>query len=131
MTKMSLPSEAGMSMGRCLLEPNCLLYNKVLCKDDTETLDLCKNMMKQGEWPSLMIVFYSKEGFTVEADVFIRDWTIITEYVGDADYLNNREASDENSMMSFLNTNDTSKDLVICPDKRSNIARFISSITSI
>ncbi|PHT86651.1 Histone-lysine N-methyltransferase ATXR6 [Capsicum annuum] len=99
----------------------------VLCKDDIETLDLCKNMMKQGEWPQLMIVFYPKEGFTVEADVFIRDWTIITEYVRDADYLNNREANDGDSTMTLLSTNDTLKDFVICPDKRSNIARFINN----
>ncbi|PHT97305.1 Histone-lysine N-methyltransferase ATXR6 [Capsicum chinense] len=84
-------------------------------------------MMKQGEWPQLMIVFYPKEGFTVEADVFIRDWTIITEYVRDVHYLNNREADDGDSTMTLLSTNDTLKDLVICPDKRSNIARFINN----
>ncbi|KAM3341994.1 histone-lysine N-methyltransferase ATXR6-like [Capsicum galapagoense] len=84
-------------------------------------------MMKQGEWPQLMVVFYPKERFTVEVDVFIRNWTIITEYVGDVDYLNNREADDGDSMMTLLSTNDTSKDLVICPDKRNNIARFINN----
>lgn len=68
--------------------------------------------------------------FTVEADVFIRDWTIITEYVGDVDYLKNREADDGDSMMTLLSTNDLSKDLVICPDKRSNIARFINGINN-
>ncbi|PHU21527.1 Histone-lysine N-methyltransferase ATXR6 [Capsicum chinense] len=118
--------------------------HQVLCKDVTKTLDLCKNMMKQGEWPQLMIVFYPKEGFTVEADVFIRDWTIITKftveadvfirdwtiitkYVRDVDYLNNREVDDGDSTMTLLSTNDTLKDLVICPDKRSNIARFINN----
>ncbi|PHU11064.1 hypothetical protein BC332_17994 [Capsicum chinense] len=60
---------------------------QVLCKDDTETLDLCKNMMKQ-------------------------------EYVRDVDYLNKREADDGDSTMTLLSTNNTSKDLVICPDKR-------------
>ncbi|PHU02627.1 Histone-lysine N-methyltransferase ATXR6 [Capsicum chinense] len=91
---------------------------QVLCKDDTETLDLCKNMMKQGEWPQLMVVFDPKEGFTVEVDVFMRDWTIIIEYVGDVDYLNNHEADDRDSTMTLLSTNDKSKDLIICPDKR-------------
>ncbi|KAF3683671.1 putative WD repeat-containing proteinC-like [Capsicum annuum] len=69
---------------------------QVLCKDDTETLDLCKNMMKQ-------------------------------EYVRDVDYLNNHEADDGDSTMTLLSTNNTSKDLVICLDKRSNIARFINN----
>ncbi|PHT92495.1 hypothetical protein T459_00377 [Capsicum annuum] len=73
----------------------------------------------------MLLLFNSR--FTVEADVFIRDWTIIIECVGDADYLNNREADDGDSMMTLLNTNDTSKDLVICPDKRSNIACFINN----
>lgn len=68
--------------------------------------------------------------FTVEADAFIKDWTIITEYVGDVDYLNNREADDGDSMMTLLTTNDPSKDLVICPDKHSNIARFINGINN-
>ncbi|WMV20765.1 hypothetical protein MTR67_014150 [Solanum verrucosum] len=103
---------------------------QVLSKDDTETLQLCKNMMKQGEWPPLMVVFDPKEGFTVEADAIIKDWTIITEYVGDVDYLNNREADDGDSMMTLLTTNDPSKDLVICPDKHSNIARFINGINN-
>ncbi|XP_059304542.1 histone-lysine N-methyltransferase ATXR6 [Lycium ferocissimum] len=103
---------------------------QVLSKEDTETLHLCKNMMKQGEWPPLMVVFDPKEGFTVEADVFIRDWTIITEYVGDVDYLKNREDDDGDSMMTLLSTNDPSKNLVICPDKRSNIARFINGINN-
>ncbi|KAM3203126.1 hypothetical protein T459_27413 [Capsicum annuum] len=100
---------------------------QVLCKNDIETLDLCKNMMKQGEWPQLMVVFDPKEGFTVEADVFMRDWTIIIEYVGDVDYLNNHEADDRDITMTLLSTNDTSKDLIICPDKCSNIAHFINN----
>ncbi|KAM3220293.1 histone-lysine N-methyltransferase ATXR5-like [Capsicum annuum] len=94
---------------------------QVLCKDDTETLDLHKNIMKQGEWPQLMVVFDPKEG------CINKRLDIITEYVGDVDYLNNREADDGDSAMTLLSTNDTSKDIVICPDKHSNIARFINN----
>ncbi|PHT53434.1 putative Histone-lysine N-methyltransferase ATXR5 [Capsicum baccatum] len=122
-----MPGMAPRSANNAALEREGM---QVLSKDDTDTLDLCKNMMKQGEWPPLMVVFDPKEGFTVEADVFIRDWTIITEYVGDVDYLNNREADDGDSMMTLLSTNDPSKDLVICPDKCSNIARFINGINN-
>lgn len=68
--------------------------------------------------------------FTVEADRSIRDLTIITEYVGDVDYLKNRETDDGDSMMTLLTTSDPSKNLVICPDKRSNIARFINGINN-
>ncbi|KAL0304438.1 UNVERIFIED_CONTAM: Histone-lysine N-methyltransferase ATXR6 [Sesamum radiatum] len=103
---------------------------QVISKDDAETLDLCKNMMERGEWPPLMVVFDPREGFTVEADRFIRDLTIITEYVGDVDYLKNRENDDGDSMMTLLTAADPSKSLVICPDKRSNIARFINGINN-
>lgn len=139
---------------------------QVLSKEDTQTLNLCKNMMGRGEWPPLMVVFDSLEGwvlariwlcflrkqhmqpcftfwnfniiwryddlnrFTVEADRFIRDLTIITEYVGDVDYLKNRENDDGDSMMTLLSAADPSKSLVICPDKHSNIARFINGINN-
>lgn len=75
--------------------------------------------------------FFNLIRFTVEADRFIKDWTIITEYVGDVDYLRNREDDyDGDSMMTLLHASDPSQCLVICPDKRSNIARFISGINN-
>ncbi|KAL0400575.1 UNVERIFIED_CONTAM: putative Histone-lysine N-methyltransferase ATXR5 [Sesamum latifolium] len=115
------------SANRAVLERDGM---QVISKDDAETLDLCKNMMERGEWPPLMVVFDPREGFTVEADRFIRDLTIITEYVGDVDYLKNRENDDGDSMMTLLTATHPSKSLVICPDKRSNIARFINGINN-
>ncbi|ONK59208.1 uncharacterized protein A4U43_C08F4090 [Asparagus officinalis] len=103
---------------------------QVMCKEDAEALNLCKKMMGIGECPPLMVVFDPKEGFTVEADRFIRDLTIITEYVGDVDFLSNREHDDGDSMMTLLSAKDPTKSLVICPDKRSNIARFINGINN-
>lgn len=66
----------------------------------------------------------------MEADRGIRDLTIITEYVGDVDFLKNRENYDGDSMMTLLTATEPSKSLVICPDKRSNIARFINGINN-
>ncbi|KAL1532063.1 Histone-lysine N-methyltransferase atxr6 [Salvia divinorum] len=103
---------------------------QVMSKDDTETLNLCKSMMERGEWPPLMVVFDPREGFTVEADRCIRDLTIITEYIGDVDFLKNREHDNGDSMMTLLTAADISESLVICPDKRSNIARFINGINN-
>lgn len=103
---------------------------QVLSKEDTETLNLCKNMMDRGEWPPLKVVFDPQEGFTVEADRYIKDLTIITEYVGDVDYLKNRENDDGDSMMTLLSASNPSQSLVICPDKRSNIACFINGINN-
>ncbi|GAB2223507.1 hypothetical protein Droror1_Dr00017648 [Drosera rotundifolia] len=103
---------------------------QVLSKEDTETLNLCKRMMERGEWPPLVVVFDPKEGFTVEADRLIKDWTIVTEYVGDVDYLDNRESDDGDSMMTLLYATNPLQSLVICPDKTSNIARFINGINN-
>ncbi|KAJ3683129.1 hypothetical protein LUZ60_013356 [Juncus effusus] len=103
---------------------------QVLSKEDKETLELCQEMYKSGECPPLMVVFDSCEGFTVHADGFIKDLTLITEYTGDVDYLTNREEDDCDSMMTLLLGADPKNSLVICPDKRGNIARFISGINN-
>ncbi|KAK4846723.1 hypothetical protein QYF36_021284 [Acer negundo] len=113
---------------------NCAVLERggmqVMSKEDTETLNLCKSMMNRGECPPLMVVYDPKEGFTVEADRSIKDLTIITEYVGDVDYLMNRENDDGDSIMTLLYSAKPSKSLVICPYKHSNIARFISGINN-
>uniref|UniRef100_A0A7N0RED1 [histone H3]-lysine(27) N-methyltransferase n=1 Tax=Kalanchoe fedtschenkoi TaxID=63787 RepID=A0A7N0RED1_KALFE len=103
---------------------------QVMSREDSETLNLCKKMLEGGEWPPLMVVFDPQEGFTVEADKSIKDLTIITEYTGDVDYLKNRENDDGDSIMTLLSTSDPNKSLVICPDKRGNIARFINGINN-
>ncbi|KAH7543810.1 hypothetical protein ACOSP7_031403 [Xanthoceras sorbifolium] len=115
------------SVNRAALERGGM---QVLSKEDTETLHLCKSMMNRGEWPPLMVIYDPKEGFTVQADRFIRDLTIITEYVGDVDYLRNRENDDGDSTMTLLHAANPSQSLVICPYKHSNIARFINGINN-
>lgn len=103
---------------------------QVMSKEDKVALELCKAMCRRGEWPPLSVVHDRREGFTVEADNNIKDLTIITEYTGDVDYLRKREKDDGDCMMTLLSTGDLSKDLVICPDKRGNIARFINGINN-
>ncbi|KAL8142467.1 hypothetical protein V2J09_015499 [Rumex salicifolius] len=103
---------------------------QVLSREDIETLNLSKKMMERGEWPPLLVVYDPEEGYTVQADRPIKDWTLITEYVGDVDYLKNRENDDGDSMMTLLCASKPSNSLVICPDKRSNIARFINGINN-
>ncbi|XP_058104852.1 histone-lysine N-methyltransferase ATXR6 [Magnolia sinica] len=122
-----MPGMAPRSANQAFLEREGM---QVLSREDTETLNLCKNMMEMGEWPPLLVVFDSLEGFTVQADRFIKDLTIITEYTGDVDYLKNREQDDGDSMMTLISAKHPSESLVICPDKRGNIARFISGINN-
>ncbi|GKB69412.1 hypothetical protein Tco_0930824, partial [Tanacetum coccineum] len=69
--------------------------------------------------------------FTVKADKFIKDLTIITEYVGDVDYLQTRENDDGVSIMTLISAANPSKSLVICPNKRNNIAQFINGINNL
>ncbi|XP_040377280.1 histone-lysine N-methyltransferase ATXR6-like [Oryza brachyantha] len=122
-----VPGMAPRSANRAALESGGM---QLLPKEDVETLNLCKRMMERGEWPPLLVVYDPVEGFTVEADRFIKDLTIITEYVGDVDYLASREHDDGDSMMTLLSAAAPSRSLVICPDKRSNIARFINGINN-
>ncbi|XP_072951665.1 probable Histone-lysine N-methyltransferase ATXR5 [Typha angustifolia] len=103
---------------------------QVLPREDKETLELCRTMYKRGECPPLLVVFDSHEGFTVQADGYIKDMTFITEYTGDVDYLKNREHDDCDSIMTLLLATRASDSLVICPDKRGNIARFINGINN-
>ncbi|KAK6926042.1 SET domain [Dillenia turbinata] len=133
-TKTEFSNELTYLPGMAPRSANCAAFEQggmqKLSKEDTDTLNLCKSMIERGEWPPLLVVFDTQEGFTVQADRFIRDLTIVTEYVGDVDYLRNREHDDGDSMMTLLSSADPSKSLVICPDKRSNIARFINGINN-
>ncbi|XP_073018470.1 probable Histone-lysine N-methyltransferase ATXR5 [Primulina eburnea] len=103
---------------------------QVLAKEDIETLELCRAMYSRGECPPLIVTFDSCEGYTVEADGPIKDMTFIAEYTGDVDYIKNREQDDCDSMMTLLLATDPPKSLVVCPDKRGNIARFINGINN-
>ncbi|KAH7284142.1 hypothetical protein KP509_34G040900 [Ceratopteris richardii] len=99
-------------------------------KEDKASYQKCKEMCKRGDCPPLLVKFDSHEGFVVEADGFIKDLTIVAEYTGDVDYMSKRENDDGDSIMGLLFTDSESKDLVICPDKRGNIARFVSGINN-
>ena len=66
----------------------------------------------------------------MEADGFIKDMTLIAEYAGDVDFIMNRESDDCDSLMTLLLAEDPSRCLVICPDKRGNIAHFINGINN-
>ena len=103
---------------------------QVMNREDAETVARCQRMMARGEWPPLVVAYDPVEGFTVEGDRCIRDLTIITEYVGDVDFLHNREHDDGDSIVTLLSAASPTRSLVICPDRRSNIARFINGINN-
>ncbi|CAK9207221.1 unnamed protein product [Sphagnum troendelagicum] len=99
-------------------------------KEDKGTLEACKAMCSRGEWPPLMVTHDSRQGFVVEADRHIKDMTIICEYTGEVDFMRHRTHDEGNSIMGLLFTEDPDEELVICPDKCGNIARFISGINN-
>ncbi|CAO2172860.1 unnamed protein product [Urochloa humidicola] len=122
-----MPNMAPRSSNQARLEEGGM---QVLPKEDKETIELCRTMQQRGEFPPLLVVFDSREGFTVQADADIKDLTFIAEYAGDVDYLENRANDDCDCIMTLLLTADPSQRLVICPDKRGNISRFISGINN-
>ncbi|KAG2594407.1 probable Histone-lysine N-methyltransferase ATXR5 [Panicum virgatum] len=122
-----MPNMAPRSSNQARLEEGGM---QILPKEDKETIELCRTMQQRGECPPLLVVFDSCEGFTVQADADIKDMTFITEYAGDVDYLENRASDDCDCIMTLLLTEVPSQRLVICPDKRGNVSRFISGINN-
>ncbi|KAG0581882.1 hypothetical protein M758_3G016800 [Ceratodon purpureus] len=101
-----------------------------MSKEDKVTLDRCKAMCKRGEWQPLMVTYDLRQGFVVEADEDIPNMTFIAEYTGEVDYMCCRHYDSGNSIMGLLFSDDPVKELVICPDRRGNIARFLSGINN-
>ncbi|KAK4416740.1 putative Histone-lysine N-methyltransferase ATXR5 [Sesamum alatum] len=122
-----MPGMAPRSANQAIFENGGM---QVLSKEDTDTLEHCKAMHRSGQYPPLIVTFDSCEGYTVEADGPIKDMTLIAEYTGDVDYIKNREQDDCDGLMTLLLATDPSKSLLVCPDKRGNIARFISGINN-
>ncbi|PUZ52862.1 hypothetical protein GQ55_5G007200 [Panicum hallii var. hallii] len=122
-----IPNMAPISSNQARLEEGGM---QILPKEDKETIELCRTMQQRGECPPLLVVFDSCEGFTVQADADIKDMTFIAEYAGDVDYLENRASDDCDCIMTLLLTADPSQRLVVCPDKRGNVSRFISGINN-
>ncbi|KAL2347264.1 hypothetical protein Fmac_001264 [Flemingia macrophylla] len=122
-----LPGMAPRSANLAILEDGGM---QTLTKEDMETVEHCTAMAKRGEFPPFMVVYDSHQGYTVEADDTIKDMTFIGEYTGDVDYLSKRERDDCDSMMTLLVAAKNCDSLVICADKRGNIARFISGINN-
>lgn len=112
-----------------------------------------KEMGRHGLWPPLMVEKHPEQGwvaptrlrararpgcltspaprrFVVRADGRIPDRTLICEYVGEVDFLANRDDADSDSIMDLLHAEDPAASLVIVPDHRGNVARFLSGINN-
>ena len=56
--------------------------------------------------------------------------TLICEYTGDVTLTRNKIFDKNDSIMDLIKTPSSSTSLVICPEKKSNIARFLSGINN-
>lgn len=56
--------------------------------------------------------------------------TLITEYVGEVDFARNHIFNKNDSIMDLLRTSRSKTSLVILPDKKGNLARFLSGINN-
>lgn len=76
-------------------------------------------------------VFYLIFRYRVEADAPIKAMTFLAEYTGDVDFVSNRSDNENfDSFMTLLTFKNAENGLFVCPDKRGNIARFISGINN-
>ncbi|OEL16407.1 putative Histone-lysine N-methyltransferase ATXR5 [Dichanthelium oligosanthes] len=83
------------SSNRARLEEGCYGASEwVLPKEDKETTELCRTTPQRGQCPPILVVFDSREGFTLQAHANIKDMTFITEFAGDVDYLENNGIDD-------------------------------------
>ncbi|CAI5515583.1 unnamed protein product [Closterium sp. Naga37s-1] len=103
---------------------------QVLSRENVGVLERCKEMWRNGAPPPLIVKHDPCQGFVVEADAPIADRTIVTEYGGVVDSMARRRHDPCDAMMGLLFTGRDKTDLVICPDRAANFARFISGINN-
>lgn len=93
-----------------------------------------QHMLADGRCPPLLVVYDPVQGFIVQADAAIRDRTLLAEFVGEVmdmhELQTDEGARGSDSLMHLLHTARPQHDLVICPDRTGNIARFFSGINN-
>lgn len=105
-----------------------------MTKTNLATFMRFKDMLRDGLTPPVMVVLDPVQGFVVEADAAIPDRTLICEYVGEVATVRQLRkdtlAADSDSLMDLLRGADSKSTLLINPDRKGNIARFLSGINN-
>eukprot|EP00743_Colponemidia_sp_Colp-15_P006939 GILK01007488.1.p1 GENE.GILK01007488.1~~GILK01007488.1.p1 ORF type:complete len:364 (+),score=60.91 GILK01007488.1:90-1181(+) len=89
-----------------------------------------KEFSRRADYAPLLVVNDPDQGYVVEAAEDIPDLTLIAEYAGEVDTVRNRIDDNVDDMMDLIRSGRSSTSLVICPNRRGNIARFISGINN-
>lgn len=100
---------------------------------DVENLAIFKNfkeMTRNGNYAPLYVIEDKMQGYIVQAAEDIPKYTLLAEYVGEVDFARNRLFDKNDSIMDLLRTTRSSTSLVICPESRGNLARFLSGINN-
>jgi hypothetical protein len=102
----------------------------VLDVKNREVFKEFKKLTSEGNYAPLHVLEDKMQGFVVQARSIIPKFTLISEYVGDVDFLRKRLLDQNDSIMDLIRTPHSSSYLVICPESKGNIARFISGINN-
>jgi hypothetical protein len=97
---------------------------------DEEVFRKFKEQSRNGFYAPVEVVFDPEQGYVVKAkELFIDRFTIICEYAGEVVDMNqSEEVMNSDALFEFHTT--TNSNLVIYPDKKGNLARFISGINN-
>ena len=87
-------------------------------------------MSRKGDYLPVLVEEDIKQGFIVRADEDIPNLTLVAEYVGEVEFARSRLFDNNDSIMDLLRTTHSKDSLVICPEKRGNMARFLSGINN-
>ncbi|EGR29796.1 SET domain protein [Ichthyophthirius multifiliis] len=87
-------------------------------------------MTRQGKYGPLLVEENKLQGFVVRACENIKARTLLCEYVGQVDFARNHIFDNNDSIMDLLRTSRSKTSLVIIPEQKGNIARFISGINN-
>ncbi|KAL3799873.1 hypothetical protein ACHAW5_004385 [Stephanodiscus triporus] len=86
--------------------------------------------LKLGVLPPVEIFHDENFGFSVKALGFMRQYTLIGEYLGEVVTMEQSGQSSSDSLMVLLNTGNPKTSLIIDPTRAGNIARFLSGINN-
>src|SRR5688572_1300513 len=101
-----------------------------MLKDDQKLFDGFKRYSKKGFYGPLEVVRDPKEGFIVKALKKIPKKTIIAEYAGQVcRWFLHQEDNASDSLMTLIDSK-YKGDLIICPEDKANLAKFISGINN-
>jgi hypothetical protein len=90
-----------------------------------------KESSSKGNYAPLHVIKDKVQGFIVQAVGDIPQFTLISEYAGDVDFRRKRLLDIKNdSIMDLLCTSHSISCLVVCPESKGNLAKFISGINN-